>query len=222
MPNFPFAIAGFDLDGTLLDTARDLGEALNHALIGGGRSPVPLAAVRDLIGGGARAMIVRALAEQGGAEDDEVDALFEVLLAHYTAHLADHTLPFPGALAMLDELAALGVRLAVVTNKREAMARRLFDALGLSERFFTIIGGDTLGPGRAKPAPDLLVEMLRRGGPGRAAFVGDTTYDVRAAHAAGLPCVAVSFGFCDAPPEQLGADAVIDDFAELVRALERL
>ena len=227
MPNFPFATVGFDLDGTLLDTARDLGEALNHALIGGGRKSVPLANVGNLIGGGARSMIVRALAQQGAAEqggdaDDEVDALLAVLLAHYTAHLANHTQPFPGAVAVLDELAALGVRLAVVTNKREALARRLFDALGLGNRFFTIIGGDTLGPGHLKPAPDLLVEMQRRGGPGRAAFVGDTTYDVRAAHAAGMPCVAVSFGYCDAPPGQLGADAVINDFAELVPALERL
>lgn len=222
MPNFPFATVGFDLDGTLLDTARDLGEALNHALIGGGRSPVPLAAVRGLIGGGARTMIERALAEQGGASDNEVDKLFAVLLEHYREHLADHTQPFPGAIAMLDELAARGVKLAVVTNKREALARRLFDALRLGNRFFTIIGGDTLGPGHLKPAPDLLFEMQRRAGPGRAAFVGDTTYDVRAARAAGMPCVAVSFGFCDAPPGLLGADAVIDDFAELVPALERL
>ena len=222
MPNFPFATVGFDLDGTLLDTARDLGEALNHALVGGGRQPVPLADVRNLIGGGARTMLVRALADQGGGEDGEVDALFAVLLAHYSAHIADHTQSFPGALAMLDELAALGVMLAVVTNKRETMAKQLFDALGLSVRFFTIIGGDTLGPGRAKPAPDLLHEMLRRAGSGRAAFVGDTTYDVRAARAAGMPCVAVSFGFCDLPPGELGAHAVIDDFAELVPALNRL
>lgn len=222
MPNFPFATVGFDLDGTLLDTARDLGEALNHALIRGGRRPVPLADVRSLIGGGARTMIVRTLADQGGGEDPEIEALFAVLLEHYTAHIADYTQPFPGAIAMLDELAALGVELAVVTNKREAMARRLFAALGLGERFFTIIGGDTLGPGHLKPAPDLLVEMLRRAGPGRAAFVGDTTYDMRAARAAGIPCVAVSFGFCDAPPAELGADAVIDDFETLLPALRRL
>ena len=222
MPNFPFATVGFDLDGTLLDTARDLGEALNHALIGGGRRPVALGEVRNLIGGGARTMIVRALSDQGGAADAEIDTLFSVMLEHYTTHIADHTQPFPGTFAMLDELAALGLGLAVVTNKREAMARKLFDALGLSERFFTIIGGDTLGQGHLKPAPDLLHEMLRRTGPGRAVFVGDTTYDVRAAHAAGLPCVAVSFGFCDAPPAELGADAVIDDFAQLVPVLSRL
>ncbi len=222
MPNFPFATVGFDLDGTLLDTARDLGEALNHALVGGGRMPVALDQVRGLIGGGARSMIVRALAGQGGADDAEVDALFAALLAHYTAHIADYTAPFPGTLAMLDALSAPGVRLAVVTNKREALAQKLFAALGLSGRFFAIIGGDTLGPGHLKPAPDLLLEMLRRAGPGRAVFVGDTTYDVRAAKAADMPAVAVSFGFCDAPPEHLGADTVIDDFAQLIPALRRL
>lgn len=222
MPAFPFAVIGFDLDGTLLDTARDLGAALNHALVAGGREPVPLTHIRGLIGGGARTMIVRALADQGGGGDAEVDTLFAALIEYYAAHIADHTHPFPGAIDALDELAALGVKLAVVTNKREAMARRLFGALGLSARFFTIIGGDTLGPGRAKPAPDLILEMLIRAGPGRAAFVGDTTYDVRAAHAASLPCIAVSFGYCDAPARDLGANAVIDDFAELIPALRRL
>ena len=135
MPAFPFAVIGFDLDGTLFDTARDLGAALNHALVAGGREPVPLTNVRGLIGGGARTMIVRALADQGGGGDAEVDTLFAALIEYYAAHIADHTQPFPGAIDALDELAALGVKLAVVTNKREAMARRLFGARGLSARF---------------------------------------------------------------------------------------
>jgi phosphoglycolate phosphatase len=99
---------------------------------------------------------------------------------------------------------------------------KVLDALGLSARFFAIIGGDTLGPGRAKPAPDLLDEMVARAGGGRAAFVGDTTFDTLAAKAAGLPCVAVSFGYNDRPMAELGADATIDHFDALIHALLEL
>ena len=123
---------------------------------------------------------------------------------------------------MLDGLAARGVKLAVVTNKLETLAVKLFAELGLTERFFTIIGGDTLGPGRGKPKPDLIEEMLRQAGGGRAAFVGDTTFDTGAARAAGLPCVAVSFGFNDVPVDELGASVVIDHFDGLIPALGAL
>jgi phosphoglycolate phosphatase len=96
---------------------------------------------------------------------------------------------------------------------------QLFDELGLSGRFASVIGG---GIHPLKPEPDALLAMIAQCGGGRAAYVGDTTYDTGAARAAGLPCIAVSFGFCDAPPHELGADAVIDHFDELVPALAQL
>ena len=220
MDRFPFAAVGFDLDGTLLDTAGDLGEALNHVLVGIGREPVPLAEIPTLIGGGARMLIERGLARSGGLPEPEVLAqLHEQLLAFYRANIARHTRPFPGTEAMLDALAERGVVLAVVTNKLEALAVAVLEAVGLASRFATIIGGDTLGPGRAKPAPDLLLEMARRLGCGPCAYVGDTTFDTRAAAAAGMPCVAVSFGFNDLPAHSLGAAAVIDHFDALVPTL---
>lgn len=225
MPDFPFRIVGFDLDGTLLDTAEDLGAAVNHALALAGRAPVPLEDVRGMIGGGARRMLERALSVTGDVpEKAAVDALHAELLAFYTANIAVHTRLFPGGETMLDGLAARGVKLAVVTNKLEALASTLLAELGLADRFFTVIGGDTLGRGRAKPQPDLLHEMLARAGgeTSRAAYVGDTTYDTLAAKAAGLPCVAVSFGFNDLPPDQLGADAVIDHYDQLLPALAEL
>ncbi|MBC2652878.1 HAD-IA family hydrolase [Novosphingobium flavum] len=223
MDAFPFRIVGFDLDGTLLDTHGDLGAALNHALGLAGRPPVAVAQVTDLIGGGARQMLDRALALTGTVPpDDEVKALHRELIAFYRENIAVHTRLYPGGEAMLDGLAARGVQIAVVTNKLESLAVRLLDALGLSPRLATIIGGDTLGPGRAKPAPDLLHEMIRRLGGGPAAFVGDTTYDTRAAAAAGLPCVAVRFGFNDVPVETMGATAVIDHYDALIPTLERL
>jgi phosphoglycolate phosphatase len=222
MNQFPFAIVGFDLDGTLLDTAADLDEAVNHALRSIGRPKVPTEQVRGLVGGGSRRMLERALALTGGAEGVDARALHAELLLHYEANIAVHSRLFPGGEAMLDALEQRGATLAVVTNKFESLARKLLEELGLASRFHTIMGGDTLGPGRAKPAPDLLLEMAMRVGGGRAAYVGDTTYDTLAAKAAGMPCVAVSFGFNDLPPEELGADAIIGHFDELVPALERL
>ena len=222
MTPFPFDIVGFDLDGTLLDTHQDLGMAVNHALALAGRPAEPLPTMRDLIGGGARKMLERALAKDGALPDDEFRAVYKELLTFYEANIAVHTRLFPGGEAMLDALAAQGTRLAVVTNKFEALARRVLDELGLSDRFFTVIGGDTMGPGRAKPAPDQLLEMIRRGGGGSAAYVGDTSYDTRGAKAAGLPCVVLSFGFSDMPPHDMGADAVIDHYDHLIPTLKAL
>ena len=215
----PFDIVGFDLDGTLLDTSGDLGAAVNHALGLAGRAAVPHSAVSGLIGGGARIMLARALDLTGGADGVDQDALFGELLAYYDANIAVHTALYPGAAEMLNALAAAGVKLAVVTNKREPMARKLFGELGLSGRFTSIIGA---GRFALKPDPQALHAMVAACGGGRAAFVGDTTFDIGAARAAGLPCVAVSFGFCDAPPQELGADAVIDHFDALIPALRRL
>ena len=222
MADFPFDVVGFDLDGTLLDTADDLGHALNHALGLVGRPTIPLSEVRGLIGGGTAQMLRNGLARTGGIDETILPELTERLGEFYAENIARHTVFYPGAEAMLDALAAHGVKLAIATNKREALARRLFDELGLTQRFATIIGGDTLGLDRAKPQPDMLIEMVRRTGATRAAFVGDTTYDIGAARAASLPVVAVSFGFCDKPPYELGADAVIDHFDALIPALKHL
>jgi phosphoglycolate phosphatase len=223
MTDFPFAIVGFDLDGTLLDTHGDLAAAVNHTIAMEGRAPIAPGDVRHLVGGGSRKMLARALETTGGAVSDErFEQLYDALLTHYEQHIAVYTALFPGGAAMLDELAARGVKLALVTNKLERLAVKLLSELGLAERFYTVIGGDTLGPGRAKPQPDMLYEMVARAGGGRAAFVGDSSFDTGAAQAAGMPCVAVSFGFLDLPVEQLGATAVIDHFDELIPVLETL
>lgn len=222
MAKFPFDIVGFDLDGTLLDTAHDIGHALNHALAHVGRPLIPLDQARQYIGAGSAKLLRDALEASGGTAGIDLADLQERLLDFYAENIAHHTALFPGGEAMLDALAARGVRLAVATNKREDMARRLFDEMGLTSRFASIIGGDTLGPGTAKPAPDMLHAMVNQCGGGRAAFVGDTTFDVGAARAAGLPVIAVRFGFWDIPPDELGADAVIDHFDDLIAALEGL
>ena len=223
MTGFPFDIVGFDLDGTLLDTHADLGAAVNHALAGAGRAIVPVENVRDLVGGGSKRMLARALEATGGPVGvEEFDRLHAILIAYYEDHISVHSQVFPGVAKALDTLAGSGVKLAVVTNKLERLAVKLLEEVGLSDRFFSILGGDSLGPGKGKPGPDLLQAMVARGGGGRTAYVGDSSYDTLAAQAAGIPCIAVGFGFNDGPVEELGAAAVIAHYDELIATLKRL
>lgn len=220
MTRIPFDIVGFDLDGTLLDTSGDLGAAVNHALALIGRPAVSPEAVVGLIGGGSRLMLRRALVLTGGDEGIDVEALYPPLIAFYEANIARHTALYSGGEELLDALAAHGTRIAMVTNKPQHLAVKLLDELGLLEQFATVIGGSGAYP--LKPAPDALLGMVSELGGGRAAYVGDTTFDTRAAAAAGLPCVAVDFGFNDLPAADLGADAVIGHFDELIPLLTTL
>lgn len=222
MHNFPFDIVGFDLDGTLIDSKLDLGIALNHALEQGGFQAVPLDLIPRLVGGGTRVLMERALAVQDVTLDDVgLTALAAELVRYYEDNIAVHSRLFPGGADMLDDLDARGVKIAVVTNKMEHLARKLFGELGLTDRFYTIIGGDTLGPGRQKPLPDLLHLMVERSGldAPRTAYIGDTHFDTGAAQAAQIPCVICRFGFNQGQTDHLGADAVIDHFDALVPAL---
>lgn len=222
MADFPFDIVAFDLDGTLLDTFRDLGAAVNHALELGGFEPVPVDSSKDLIGGGAKIMLARAVEAQGGMPEDEFRALYKQMLGYYAANNAVHSRPYPGAEECLAELSKRGVRMAVVTNKFEDFATGILGALDLAGHFETVIGGDTMGRGRAKPAPDPLIEARRRCGGGSFAFIGDSTYDVKAARAAQVPVIGARYGYCDRPAGELGADLEIDSLARLIPALERL
>jgi len=222
MANFPFDIVGFDLDGTLLETHRDLGAAVNHALSVGRFDPVPVEGIEDLIGGGAKMMLKRVIDSRGGLPDDEFRVLYKALLAFYAANNCVHTRPYPGAAETLDALAGHGVRLALVTNKFESFARNILGTLDLAPRFEVIIGGDTLGKGRSKPAPDPLIEARARLGGGSFVYIGDSSYDVLSARAAGVPVVIAGYGYCDKPPSELGGDAVVQSFAELIPALERI
>ncbi len=223
MSKFPFDIVLFDLDGTLVDSARDLCPAVNHALGEIGRGPVSESTSRGLIGGGTDMMLTRALEATGGMVDEaEYRQLAGVLLDFYWDNIAVNTVPFPGCVEALTELQTAGCKLAVCTNKSEKPARELLAELNMTEFFPVIYGGDTLGRERAKPAPDMLHAAIADCGGGRAAMVGDTTYDVRAGKAAELPVIACAFGYCDEPVSELGADAFIDEFAGLMAALRPL
>jgi phosphoglycolate phosphatase len=222
MTGFPFGIVGFDLDGTLVDTALDLGNAVNHALGQIGHAPVPQERMEMLIGGGTRRLLQRALEERGSVPSEtEFNALYAELLTYYEAHIAAHSRPYPGCLDALDALAAQGCALSVVTNKPEYLSVKLLEALGMRARFASIIGGDSAA--RPKPNPDPILAAIERGGAaGRFAMVGDSKFDLGAAQAANVPCVLVSFGFSETPACELGADAVIDHYDELIPALAGL
>ncbi len=219
---FPFQLVGFDLDGTLLDTSADLTGAVNHALALAGRPLLDAETVRPMIGGGAKRMLERGLAESGGCEEDELKQLYHALLDHYEANVSAGSVPFPGMIEALDALDALGVKAAICTNKFERLADKLLVELGLRDRFVALIGGDTMGKGNAKPSAAPIHEMIRRAGGGRAAFVGDSIYDVMAAKNAGVPSIVVRFGFLGGPAEELGADAIIDRYDDLIPTLRKL
>jgi phosphoglycolate phosphatase len=218
----PFDIVGFDLDGTLLDTSATLTRAVDHALAQGGRPPLHIDEVKPMIGGGAKRMLEHGLGRSGPVDEAEFKRLYRIMLDFYGANVSEGSVPYPGLIDALDRLQADGVRLAVVTNKFESFARQLLTDVGLIDRFPVLIGGDTLGKGNAKPSAAPMHAMVERLGGGRAVFLGDSVYDTFAARNAGIPSIAVSFGFLLGPIEELEADAVIDHYDELVPTLERL
>jgi phosphoglycolate phosphatase len=222
MADFPFDIVGFDLDGTLFDTSGDLAASVNHALALAGRPHLSVETIKPMIGRGAKHMLEQGLEASGGCDPAEVKRLFPELLRFYEANIARQTIPYPGLLDAMAVLEGKGVKLAIVTNKFEYLAVKLVAELGMTHRFAALIGGDTMGPGNAKPSALPIREMIARSGGGRAAFVGDSIYDILAAKNAGIPSIAVSFGFLMQPVEELEADAVIDHYDELIPALERL
>lgn len=192
----------FDLDGTLIDTAADLAASMNYALVEAGRAPVPMARVRHLVGHGARAMLDHGFRENGGAPPASLDASVALFLDHYLAHIADRSRPFPGALEAIGALSADGARIAICTNKKETWARALIEALGLTGKFQAIIGADTAGA--AKPDARPVLAALQGAGGERGVFIGDSDTDIRAAKAAGMPCLAATFGY---GPLDLAAEA---------------
>jgi len=210
----------FDLDGTLIDTAPDLIDALNFTLAGHALPKVPYAQARSLIGGGAHGRALILEGRRTAASD--VDALYASFVAHYGEHIADRSRPFPELEPVLDRLAQAGHRLAVCTNKLEWLSKRLLEALQLDDRFAAICGPDTFGI--YKPDPRMFrATVLKAGGqPHRAIMVGDSITDIRTARAANVPIVAVDFGYTDVPVATLGPDRVISAFGELPAAIAAL
>ena len=213
----------FDLDGTLVDTAPDLIAALNFVLEGEGLPPIPLHSARNMIGAGARKLIERGLEREGRAASvKDINRMTVDFVEYYAAHIADASRPFEGLEGALDELSSHGFRFAVCSNKLEWLSKRLLDQLGLSPRFAAICGGDTFGV--SKPDPDILRQTVARAG-GRMAttvMVGDAGTDIGVARRAGVPVIAVSFGYTDVPIVELKPDRLIHHLRELPDAARAL
>jgi phosphoglycolate phosphatase len=207
----------FDLDGTLIDSSRDLATAVNRTLarVAPGASSLSEDTVRSFIGSGARVLVTRSLARAG--VDRPVEEVLPVFLETYAGCLLDATRLYPGTEEALDALA--GRSLAVLTNKPGAMSRAILEGLGVAGRFFRVYGGDDLAV--RKPDPAGLARLAAEAGVGAAetVMVGDSGIDVRTGRAAGAYTVGVTYGF-DAPSfRDHPPDLVLDRLRDLPRHL---
>lgn len=220
MPRITIA---FDLDGTLVDTAPDLIDTLNIVLGREGIPPVPHEQARLSIGGGARAMISRGLTEnRRQILPAQLDRLFTDFIAHYSAHIADRSRPFPGVERVLEQLAAKDFILAVCTNKLEGLSRQLLKTLGLAGYFTAICGQDTFAV--QKPDPSILIRTIAAvgGNTSAAIMVGDSATDVLTARAADIAVIGVDFGYTERPISDFQPDHVIGHFDDLEDAIARI
>lgn len=212
----------FDLDGTLIDTAPDLIDSLNHALETAGVRPVDPVTHRSHAGFGGRVMIERAYqAHRLDLSPDRLDTLQAVFLDHYTNQIPGRSTPFPGAVDAMRRFRSAGFLLAVCTNKPVKLAVRLMQALDLEDEFAAICGADTFS--FRKPDPRHLTETIRAAGGDRdrALMVGDSRTDIDTAKAAGIPVVAVDFGYTDRHVREFEPTLVISDYRDLTVAIAR-
>jgi phosphoglycolate phosphatase len=208
----------FDLDGTLADTAADIREALVSALSREGLPPIDVASVRLMIGGGPKVLVERALHRLGvPARDDLVDRLAKAFHAESKKQGNRSSRLFDGAEPALRQLHRSGVRIGLCSNKPHDLCQQLVRDLGVDAYIDEVLGSSDNRP--KKPDPALLLAVIERLGvpPGETLYVGDSATDVAAARAAGIPVILVSYGYTLRNATQLGADAVIDSLAELVR-----
>jgi phosphoglycolate phosphatase len=213
----------FDLDGTLVDTAPDLAAAANHVFASLGLAPISPAELHPFISHGSRAMIEQGLRRHGVSKTpDEIAELHALFFPYYADNIAVLSRPFEGIPALLDALLAAGARLAVCTNKFEALSRSLLRQLALHERFAAVAGRDTFDV--FKPAPGHLTRTIALAGgqPDSAVMVGDSEVDIATAAAAGIPSIGVSFGYTPVPVRQLKPTAAIDHYREFMPTLERV
>ncbi len=209
----------FDLDGTLADTAPDLGHALNLQRERHGLPPLPQKIIRPYASHGTVGLfdIGFGLTPQ----DARFAPMREEYLALYTANLCLHTTLFPGMAELLDELEGKGIAWGVVTNKPSRFTNPLLELLGLASRAASIISGDTCAHPKPHPEPLLRAAREAGAGPANCLYVGDAERDIEAAHAAGMPSLIAAYGYLgtDDRPETWGADATIHHPAEILRYL---
>ncbi|CAL1691374.1 N-acetylmuramic acid 6-phosphate phosphatase [Brevundimonas subvibrioides] len=213
----------FDLDGTLVETHQDLVGTLNRMLVSKGLPPAPMEGARDLIGGGARALLEHGFTLAGAPLEQARDPdLFDAFIADYIEHIADESAPFEGVVETLETLSARGAILVVVTNKRSDLSELLLGKIDLTRHFAAIVGPDRVS--ERKPSGAHLIEAIKSvgGDPARAVMIGDAAPDAGTAKDANIPCVLVSFGYTPIPVEDLGGDIIVDAFEDVEEAVDMI
>jgi len=216
----PRPIIVFDLDGTIVETAPDLLDSLNHCLDLASVPNVDEVALRRYVGMGGQVMLERAFAAHNRPlAEDHLAELLVAFLQHYTDNIPGRSLVFPGVEATLQRFSDAGYLLGVCTNKHESLARKLLEGLGIADKFAAICGQDTFD--YMKPDPRHLFSTIEMAGgdPGRAIMVGDSRTDIDTAKAAGIPVVAVDFGYTDRHVREFEPSTVISHFDELTLEL---
>ena len=214
----------FDLDGTLADTSGDLIAAANacfREMGDGDVLDVSTDAATSLRG--ARAMLKLGLTRLGRVADPAIiDAYYPKLLEAYARDIDTHTTLYPGAMEAVENLKTTGYRVGICTNKPEGLAHSLLTRLGIRDDFHAMLGADSLLV--RKPHPEHLFETARRAGgdPAQCVLIGDTDTDRKTAHAAGVPCVLVTFGPAGGDMAALEPAALLNDFADLPEIITNL
>lgn len=210
----------FDLDGTLVSSMEDLVATLNVVLTSNGHSAVPQEKVVHMVGMGAKVLLQRGLNyNEVSWTDDTILPLYHQFIDHYAANIAVHTRAFDGVVASLERFRSEGWKLAVCTNKAERLTLPLLEELDLAKYFDAVVGGDTFSV--SKPNAEPVHGAIERAGGSikGSVMIGDSGTDISAARNAGIPVVAVDFGYTPIPVHELGPDKVISHFDELPAAI---
>lgn len=213
----------FDLDGTLIDTAPDLVGTMNTVLGEEGIPPFPLSQARNFIGLGARTMLKMGF-DASGHEigSDKLEELFVRFLNHYRENISVRSRPFPGAIDAMTRFSDAGWQLAICTNKLEHLAVKLLGELGLKDRFGTITGGDTFEKAKPDPLPIKGTIAKLNASQKQTIMIGDARPDIDGARNAGIPSIAVDFGYTSEPVTSLKPDHIVSHFDDLWDGVEAI
>lgn len=206
----------FDLDGTLIDSLRDIASAVNHATRPYGILEKSVPETGELLGTGISILIDRVLADR---RDELKDDVMKGFMDYYSKHLIEHTTVYPGVRDVLENL--VGYKRAVVTNKREQFAKTMLNELGIDSYFDSVLGSDSVAEKKPSPVPLLHLIDLYNISASEAVMVGDSEIDIAAGKEAGVTTVGVTYGYRERGALE-GADFIIDDISELLGVIENI